>query len=198
MSNTSTTTHWDPKDLLEFKGRHQQDGVVHVPGLVASDAMAELLAWIDDISNASTLGRHYFESTDRGRVKARTEDFAKDHPPLHQFLTQGRVHDVLEALFGEPPVLFKEKINYKHPGAAGYAPHQDAPAYPFGSLHITMLLALDSADTTNGCLEFAKGAHHNGVIGVNADGCLPIERAAQLEWTPMPVAGGGGGVFTPF
>ena len=119
MSNTTTTTHWDPKDLLEFKGRHQQDGVVHVPGLVASDAMAELLAWIDDISNASTLGRHYFESTDRGRVKARTEDFAKDHPPLHQFLTQGRVHDVLEALFGEPAVLFKEKINYKHPGAAG-------------------------------------------------------------------------------
>ena len=76
MSNTSTTTstHWDPKDLLEFQGLHQQDGVVHVPGLVASDAMAELLAWVDDISNASTLGRHYFESTDHGRVKARTED----------------------------------------------------------------------------------------------------------------------------
>ena len=61
MSNTTTTTHWDPKDLLEFQGRHQQDGVVHVPGLVASDAMAELLTWVDDISNASTLGRHYFE-----------------------------------------------------------------------------------------------------------------------------------------
>ena len=198
MSNTTTTTHWDPKDLLEFQGRHQQDGVVHVPGLVASDAMAELLAWVDDISTASTLGRHYFESTDRGRVKARTEDFAKDHPPLHQFLTQGRVHDVLEALFGEPPVLFKEKINYKHPGAAGYAPHQDAPAYPFGSLHITMLLALDSADTSNGCLEFAKGAHHNGVIDVNADGCLPIERAAQLEWTPMPVAAGDAVFFNSF
>ena len=168
---------------------------MHVPGLVASEAMAELLAWIDDISNASTLGRHYFESTDRGRVKARTEDFAKDHPPLHQFLTQGRVHDVLEALFGEPPVLFKEKINYKHPGAAGYAPHQDAPAYPFGSLHITMLLALDSADTSNGCLEFAKGAHRNGVIDVNADGCLwrletrcsstPLHRTAAAPTAPI-------------
>lgn len=162
MRNITTTTHWDPKDLLEFKGRHQQDGVVHVPGLVASDAMAELLAWVDDISSASTLGRDYFESTDHGRVKSRTEDFAKDHPPLHQFLTQGRVHDVLEALFGEPPVLFKEKINYKHPGAAGYAPHQDAPAYPFGSLHITMLLALDQRIQAMAAWNSPKGAITTG------------------------------------
>ena len=68
---TNITTHWDPKDLLQFKGLHQQDGVVHVPGLVASETMAELLAWVDDISNASTLGRHYFESTAHGRGKAR-------------------------------------------------------------------------------------------------------------------------------
>ena len=61
-----------------------------------------------------------------------------------------------------------------------------------------MLLALDSADTSNGCLEFAKGAHHNGVIGVNADGCLPIEQASQLEWTPMPVAAGDAVFFNSF
>ncbi|ABM77875.1 Hypothetical protein P9303_11261 [Prochlorococcus marinus str. MIT 9303] len=194
----NVTMHSDPKDLLQLKERYEQDGVVHVPGLVSTEGINDLLSWVDEISNSSTLGRHYFESTAHGRVKARTEDFAKHHTPMHDFLTQGRVPKLLEALFGEPPVLFKEKINYKHPGAAGYAPHQDAPAYPFGSLHITMLLALDAADASNGCLEFAKAAHQQGVIAVNADGCLPMEQASQLAWTSMPVAAGDAVFFNSY
>ena len=143
-------------------------------------------------------GLAHFEQTPYGAAIARSEDFEPHHGFLRSLLRSSIITDTVDALFGEPGVLFKEKINYKHPGAAGYAPHQDAPAYPFGSLHITMLLALDSADTSNGCLEFAKGAHHNGVIDVNADGCLPIERAAQLEWTPMPVAAGDAVFFNSF
>ena len=150
--------------------------------------MAELLAWVDDISSASTLGRDY--------LKAQTVAGSKREPKtspritlLHQFLTQGRVHDVLEALFGEPPVLFKEKINYKHPGAARYAPIK-MPRPTRLARCISRCCGLGFSGYKQWLLGIRQGAHHNGVIDVNADGCLPIERAAQLEWTPMPVAAG--------
>src|SRR4029450_6453317 len=45
---------------------------------------------------------------------------------------------------GEPVVLFKDKVNFKLPGGAGFAPHQDAPAYvDFGVEHHLTLMVRD-------------------------------------------------------
>ena len=66
--------------------------------------------------------------------------------------------DAASALLGEPAVLYKEKVNYKLPGGAGYAPHQDAPAYPFVAKHVSCLVAIDDAGIDNGCLEVVSGA----------------------------------------
>ena len=52
---------------------------------------------------------------------------------------------MLAQLFGEAAVVMKEKLNYKHPGGGGYAPHQDFAAYDFGSTHITCAIAIDAA-----------------------------------------------------
>jgi len=81
----------------------------------------------------------------------------------------------------EPAVLFKEKINYKQPGGAGYAAHQDAPAYLDSRQRVTCLLAIDAApDTNSGCLEFASGRHSEGLIGLTEDGIVDPEVAAQV------------------
>ena len=37
-----------------------------------------------------------------------------------------RIVEATSQLFGEPAVLWKEKMNFKKPGSAGFAPHQDA------------------------------------------------------------------------
>jgi ectoine hydroxylase-related dioxygenase (phytanoyl-CoA dioxygenase family) len=85
------------------------------------------------------------------------------------------------SLLGEPAVLYKEKINYKLAGGAGYAPHQDAPAYPFIQSHVSCMIAVDDADITNGCLEVVSGEHH-GLLAQDEVGCIRAEVVDALVW----------------
>jgi hypothetical protein len=68
-----------------------------------------------------------YERTPRGKQLCRVENFVPYHRGLAQLLTSEPIADVLACLFGERAVLFKEKINL--PTGAGFAPHQDAPAF---------------------------------------------------------------------
>ncbi|MGB0115026.1 MAG: phytanoyl-CoA dioxygenase family protein, partial [Ilumatobacteraceae bacterium] len=92
-------------------------------------------------------------------------------------------------LLGEPAVLYKEKINYKPAGGAGFAPHQDAPAYAFVDTHLTGMLAIDDADVANGCLEVVP-AMHGSILPLDDDGCILPDTAAGLEFRPVPVRAG--------
>lgn len=92
-------------------------------------------------------------------------------------------------LLGEEARLYKEKINYKLAGGAGYAPHQDAPAYPFIDAHVSCMIAVDDADAENGCLEVVGGCFDR-VLSMNEVGCIDDSVVATLEWTSAPVRSG--------
>ena len=72
----------------------------------------------------------------------------------------------------EPACLFKDKINLKLPGGAGFGAHQDAPAFStFGQrYHITMLVALDDQRDDNGGLEVSDPVR--GLLPQASDGTL--------------------------
>jgi ectoine hydroxylase-related dioxygenase (phytanoyl-CoA dioxygenase family) len=93
------------------------------------------------------------------------------------------------ALLGEPAVLYKEKINYKLPGGAGYAPHQDAPAYRFVDTHVSCMVAVDDALMDNGCLEVVSGCHAE-LLPTDAAGCVRPDVVAELHWEPVEVRAG--------
>ena len=86
-------------------------------------------------------------------------------------------------------MLYKEKINYKLPGGAGYAPHQDAPAYRFVDTHVSCMVAIDDASAANGGLEVVSGAHHE-LLPTDDDGCIRPDIVAALDWQPVEVRGG--------
>ena len=65
---------------------------------------------------------HHREMTDDGPKLCRSENLVPFHDGLRGLLTTGPMLDRASALLGEPAVLYKEKINYKLPGGAGYAP----------------------------------------------------------------------------
>ena len=71
------------------------------------------------------------------KMLARIENFVPYHQGLASLLLGARMRDLLGELCGEPVVLFKDKINFKMPGGAGFAPHQDAPAYVDSASAIT-------------------------------------------------------------
>ncbi len=144
----------------------------------------EIMAWPDDGDHL-----HYREMTDVGPRLCRTENFVPFHADLRARLTTGAMVEAASALLGEPAVLYKEKINYKAAGGAGYAPHQDAPAYRFVERHVSCMVAIDDADATNGCLEVVSGMHHT-VLPTDDDGCIRSDLVAAMDWDTVPVSAG--------
>lgn len=58
------------------------------------------------------------------------------------------VQSLVSQLYGEPAVLFKDKLNFKAPGGAGFLCHQDATAYATDNLasrHVSAMVAVDAA-----------------------------------------------------
>ncbi len=156
-----------------------------------ADGTRALRAWVDEVMAWPDDGEwlHYRERTEAGPRLCRTENFVPFHAGLGALLTAGPMIETAGALLGEPAVLYKEKVNYKAAGGAGYAPHQDAPAYRFVETHVSCMVAVDDADEENGCLEVVSGAHHE-LLPVDADGCIRAEVVAELAWQAVPVRAG--------
>ena len=158
--------------------------------------VAELRAWVDDIASwpdrddaAGDGWIHHRELTEHGPALCRSENLIPFHDGLRRLLTTGALLDAASALLGEPAVLYKEKINYKAAGGAGYAPHQDAPAYRFVDVHVSCMVAIDDATAGNGCLEVVD-AMHRDLLPTDDTGCILAELVDGFTWTPVEVRAG--------
>ena len=153
------------------------------------DGVADLARWVDEVASWPDDGDgwlHYRELTDDGPKLCRTENFVPFHEGLRSLLKTGAMLATASALLGEQAVLYKEKINYKLPGGAGYAPHQDAPAYRFVETHVSCMVAVDDSLLGNGCLEVVSGMHH-ALLATDDSGCIKTEIVDALTWLPVEV-----------
>ncbi|NNN01019.1 MAG: phytanoyl-CoA dioxygenase family protein [Acidimicrobiaceae bacterium] len=146
---------------------------------------------VDQISRWQESGEwmHHYEMTDFGRKLARTENFTPYSPLMNDLLTSGPISEVAGELLGEPALLYKEKINYKLVGGAGFAPHQDKPAYPMVESVLSVMVAVDDATLENGCLYVSSG-HHERLLEQDERGCLSARVVDELDWSPLPLRAG--------
>ena len=86
-------------------------------------------------------------------------------------------------------MLFKEKINFKMPGAPGFKAHQDQQAgwSRYAPLFVTALVTIDPATIENGCLEMVPGRHREGLIGEEWN---PLDDERMRRLMPVPTAPG--------
>ncbi|NGX50440.1 MAG: hypothetical protein K1060chlam2_00286 [Chlamydiae bacterium] len=158
------------------------------------------------------------EASDPSQV-CRTEDMLSLYPDLHHFV-QGTVSSFLTRLFGEPYVLFKDKLNFKWPGGGAFTPHQDFPAYENFSprSHVTAMVCIDRASLENGCLQVAEEwwkplAHDDAIdreelearrailpyiIGGVNHGSIEPEYSEKFTWFPLETSPGDLVIFTSF
>jgi Phytanoyl-CoA dioxygenase (PhyH) len=178
----------DRPGMIEHFRKH---GWVAVEALEPADAV-EIAGWVDEIAclpdGAGGILQH-FEGTDAGPMLCRSENFVPIHDELRGLLCQGPLVEVAGALLGEPAVLYKEKVNYKLAGGAGFSPHQDAPAYPLIRVHVSAMVAVDDADDSNGGLEVVSG-RFDELLPLDERGCIEATIADSLEWTSLPVRAG--------
>jgi hypothetical protein len=172
--------------------RWRRDGYLLVDRVLTGPSLAEFQTWVDEIEGwgpGAGPWLQHDEMTESGPRRARSENFMPFHAGMRRLLTEGLLVDMATQLLGETAVLFKEKVNYKHPGGGGYAPHQDMAAYPQILRCVTCLVAVDDAGEENGCLEFAPG-YHKEMLARGADGCVAAEIARDLAWVKVPTAAG--------
>ncbi|MEO1061731.1 MAG: phytanoyl-CoA dioxygenase family protein [Actinomycetota bacterium] len=175
-------------------------GVAVLRGALAPDVVAELDRWTTEVetwAREGGPGLHHFEQTSHGAALARSEDVVDHHAGLERFLRDGPVAPVLAELFSEAPILFKEKVNYKQPGGAGFAPHQDATAYRFVDHHLSVAIPLDPATERSGCLWFADWFEPRATLP-HTDGRIAPEWCGVVEWRPVELDPGDVVVFDSY
>jgi ectoine hydroxylase-related dioxygenase (phytanoyl-CoA dioxygenase family) len=178
----------------EDGARMQREGYLVVRDFIDPGQVAELLEWTTGLERAPEVsGRHWIYREDSAkapgqRVIQRIENFCPYHPGFDRFIRRGALTRWIAALMGGPVVLFKDKINFKMPGGAGFKAHQDQQAgwSTYAPLFVTAMVTLDAATLENGCLEIAPGRRLGGLIGQQ---WVPLEER-ELRLEPVPTAPG--------
>jgi hypothetical protein len=157
----------------------KRDGYVVARGFFDAGQMEKIAQWTTDLAAAPEIsGRHwvYHETgtapSDR-RLIQRIENFCPFHQGFSGLIENGALRSWAAALMGGPVVLFKDKINFKMPGGAGFQPHQDQQAgwSKYAPIFVTAMVSIDPATLENGCLDIAPRRLGEGLIGE--------------EWTPL-------------
>lgn len=146
-------------------------GWVLVRGFFTGREIERVARWTDELLAApEEPGKHmvyWEESLDGRRVVQRIENFIPYHAGFDRLVGHGRVRGAVDRLLGERSCLFKEKINFKMAGGAGFEPHQDQQAgwSRYAPMFVTALVTIDPATRENGCLEMADGPRLTSLIG---------------------------------
>lgn len=183
----------------EQQASFAENGWLVLRGALDQTTLDRLQAWVEQLDEWAWLdgpGMHHFEQTDGGAKLARSEDLIPHHPGLRGFICEGDIIGWVGDLLGEPAVLYKEKINYKHAGGAGFAPHQDATAYRFVDHHISVMVPIDAATPESGGLSFTRQFPNEALP--NDSGRLLPEAAEALDWLPVSVDPGDVVLFDSF
>lgn len=174
------------------------NGYLKVSNLLDFEGISplEISSWVDDIckwpKTTNKWMQHWemgmpttVEQSNSSKLICRIENFANYHSRMN-YLCRGSILSVISQLFGESGVLFKEKINFKLSGGAGFAAHQDTPAYiGLAEDHISAMVAVDTATVSNSCLEIAAGKWSKNDVPLTSCGILDPVAEAAMEFTPV-------------
>jgi 2-aminoethylphosphonate dioxygenase len=172
-------------------GQYARQGWCAAPGFFSPAEMAQISAWTEELRarpEKSGVEMVYSEPSladPAVRLIQRIENFCPFHAGFDA-LVHGRLKAAVEALLGAPAVVFKDKINFKMAGGAGFEPHQDQQAgwSSYAPLFVTALVCIDRATLENGCLEMADAPRFAGMIGEEWAPLTP-EQMASFALIPI-------------
>lgn len=187
------------------KAAFERDGYVVRRGLVGDGAIRAVLdqsrRLADDpgIADRNNLRCRYKIRPGDGTQLLDAVDPVQDLvPTVREIAGSTAISEVLRELYGEEPVLFKDKLIFKPAGSPGYAWHQDFISWPFfPESFLTVMIALDAADEDNGCLEVVRGSHASGYLSPRDGDFHDLSEAgfAREDRVKIPLAPGDAVIF---
>ncbi len=151
---------------VEEYRRYRQDGSLVVRGLVLPEHVKALLEHTADLM----YGRIEIDGVEPPAPGSSLREMEQRLLRIHmlhrevemweRYLLYPRVLDVVEALIGPDVLAMQTMMFIKGPGANGQGYHQDSYYIPtFPDSLIGAWIALDRADTENGCLRMCSGSN---------------------------------------
>jgi len=151
-------------------------------------AIDELSSWLDELEASPDANSHaakYYEKSPvtGADILVRAEHVLGDQDPdMAKILLAPKTIECLTQLLGEAPILFKEKINYKHPGCRADKLHQDQAAgwNAYGDFFITMCVAIDPNREENAALRFMNSGNYQKAL--MQDEWQPLSQSTAVDW----------------
>jgi hypothetical protein len=167
-------------------------GWTAVPGFFSAAETAQLTRFTGEVSRLPEVAGSQMVYREpslldaRARVVQRIENFCPYHLGFDQLIRGSRLQSAVEQVLGCAAVLFKDKINFKMSGGAGFEPHQDQQAgwSKYASLFVSALVSIDPATLENGCLEMANTPRQSRLIGRE---WVPLSTQEMAGFDLMPV-----------
>ncbi len=150
----------------EQQAAFHRDGFLHLRGVFGAEDVAawreaaEALLSRDDLVHPDNLRIAFVKGSGVGlRPVWKIDPFVDLHTTFGALTRDRRILDVLASLYeGREPRLFKDKLIYKPPGGHGSGIHQDYHWWQgFPTSLISVMVAIDPANETNGCTEVFPG-----------------------------------------
>jgi len=178
--------------------QYQRDGYTLFPGFLGSGEAEELLSDIESICAGNTLANH-----DKSRLEMepnqppdgasvrRLYEPCTYYPRFRALSESEQLLRCVEQLLGSNLLFHYSKINMKPPSVGSVVEwHQDLAYYPLTNHDsVAILLYLDDATPSNGCLQVIPGRHQAPLMNHTRDGFFqgritdPVDspRAVYLE-----------------
>lgn len=152
-------------DKATLKQRFDEDGYVFIPSFLNTEEIAEMNAKIkvfikEGLHQLPFNHIFYEDKADPGSLK-QLQDLQHYDAFFNQSLNEGRFRELAETVLGEA-VIGKNIEYFNKPAKIGKPtpPHQDGYYFMLNpSQAVTMWLALEEADESNGCVRYIPGSH---------------------------------------
>jgi 2-aminoethylphosphonate dioxygenase len=152
--------------------QYHRDGFVTLGGVFSGEEIAELerdagrLFQRTDLIDSDNIRCRWQNHVETGECRFDCFDPVIDlSPAFAKLALDERIIAAVSGLYGERACLFKDKLIFKPPGAAGYALHQDYISWDsFPESFVTVIVAIDAADVNNGATEVFPGYHKLGCM----------------------------------
>ncbi|HJP39660.1 MAG TPA: phytanoyl-CoA dioxygenase family protein [Gammaproteobacteria bacterium] len=163
-------------------------GFIVLKEFFAKEAMDKVSAWLDELDNSPDAGGHAAKYYEKSPVTGEDILVRVEHvlggqdPEIAKLLLAPKTIEHLTQLFGEPPILFKEKINYKHPGCRADKLHQDQAAgwNAYADFFITMCIVVDPNREENAALRFMNSGNYQRAL--MKDEWQPLSQSTSVDW----------------
>lgn len=186
------------KQVSDYKSR----GYTVQENLLTKEEVSEILADVESVCAGNTLAHHDktrlemepHQPPEGTRVR-RLYEPCTHYPRFRELSESGKMLDCIEQLLGPNLMLHYSKLNMKPPEIGSVVEwHQDLSYYPLTNRDsLAVLLYLDDADLTNGCLKVIPGLQEGPLMDHTHEGFFQGKITESVdESKAVPVAGKAG------